>query len=146
MNPGQDHPDAEHRFVAIRERYGHTETEQYFEDADSAIACAKAMWETMSEQERRSHDTYAGRTHSQIIRDETGAEVHTWDEVHVLWDAWDKCLGADPPRAPKLASATTTARIRRNGNSLTVTITEQAELLGLTQGDAVEITIRRAQD
>ena len=146
MSPGQDHPDEAHRFVAIRDKYGRTETEQYFEDADSAIACAKAMWDAMSEQERRSHDAYAGRIHTEVLRDETGAEVYDWDEVHILWDAWEELYLREPPKAPALTSATTTARIRRNGNSLTVTITEQAELLGLTQGDVVEITIRRAQD
>lgn len=54
-------------------------------------------------------------------------------------------MNAGQDHADIPAEATVTTRVARQGNSLVVTITDQARLLGIERGDAVEVTIRRAR-
>lgn len=142
MTAGQDQPDKAHPFASIRQD-GRALSAAYFATAQEAIEHAKAAWaEYIAETPRsaRRADIYAGKIHGRTLVGEDGSPVYDWDEIHVLWDPKLDGRPADIP-----AEATVTTTVARQGNSLVVFITEQARLLGIERGDAVEVTIRRAR-
>lgn len=144
MTSGQDHADKAHPFASIRQDGRAMVSAAYFATAQEAIEHAKTAWaEYIAETPRsaRRADIYAGKIHGRTIVGEDGSTVYDWDEIHVLWDPK---LGGDVPQYTP-AEATVTTTVARQGNSLVVTITEQARLLGIERGDAVEVTIRRAR-
>ena len=144
MSAGQDHADKAHPFASIRQDGKAMETAVYFATPQEAIEHAKAAWaQYVAETPRgaRRTDIYAGKIHGRSIVDEDGSTVYDWDEIHVLWDPKLEEIG--PEYIP--AEATVTTTVARQGNSLVVFITEQARLLGIERGDAVEVTIRRAK-
>ncbi len=144
MNAGQDHADKAHPFASIRQDGPGKIKAAYFATAQEAIEHAKAAWaEYIAETPRsaRRADIYAGKIHGRSIVGEDGSTVYDWDEIHILWDP--KLGDGAPEYIP--AEATVTTTVARQGNSLVVTITEQARLLGIERGDAVEVTIRRAR-
>lgn len=144
MSAGQDHADKAHPFASIRQEGRTMPAVLYFATAQEAIEHAKAAWaEYIAETPRgaRRADIYAGKIHGRTITDEDGSTVYDWDEIHVLWDP--KLGDGVPEYIP--AEATRAGTVARQGNSLVVIITEQARILGLQRGDAVEVTIRRAR-
>ncbi len=144
MSAGQDHADKAHPFASIRQDGKTMETAVYFATPQEAIEHAKAAWaEYIAKTPRsaRRTDIYAGKIHGRSIVGEDGSTVYDWDEIHVLWDP--KLGDGAPEYIP--AETTVTTRVARQGNSLVVSITDQARLLGLQRGDAVEVTIRRAK-
>jgi Cu/Ag efflux protein CusF len=144
MNAGQDHADKAHPFASIRQDGKTLETAVYFATPQEAIEHAKAAWaEYIAETPRsaRRADIYAGKIHGRTLVGEDGSPVYDWDEIHVLWDPK---LGEEAPEYIP-AEATVKTTVARQGNSLVVLITEQARLLGIERGDAVEVTIRRAR-
>ncbi len=144
MNAGQDHADKAHPFASIRQDGRTLETAVYFATPQEAVEHAKAAWaQYIAETPRsaRRADIYAGKIHGRSITGEDGSTVYDWDEIHILWDP--KLVGVVPQYIPEEATIKTT--VARQGNSLVVFITEQARLLGIDRGDAVEVTIRRAK-
>lgn len=41
---------------------------------------------------------------------------------------------------------TATKQVRQHGNSLTVNITKECDMIGVSRGDLVEVTIKKADD
>lgn len=144
MSAGQDHADKAHPFASIRQDGKTMETAVYFATPQEAVEHAKAAWaQYVAETPRsaRRADIYAGKIHGRSIVGEDGSTVYDWDEIHILWDP--KLGDGAPEYIP--AEATRTGTVARQGNSLVVVITDQARILGLQRGDAVEVTIRRAR-
>ncbi len=80
-------PDMEHRFGAFADRGPEGEPGAYFATREEAIEYARALWDGMTEEDRRATDVYAGEINLHIATHGTLAGRPVWDTVAIFYDA-----------------------------------------------------------
>ena len=98
-----------------------------FATEEEARKWARSEWAHLTASEKRENKIVFGRL-----------DLEDFDEAGE-WNMWIH----DDRTVPEVDRVEATRKIGRAGNSLTVSITREAEMMGLGQGDIVKITLEK---
>lgn len=149
--------DFENHILFIEVEHDFDDLEEVIDECDDTYSLADidspSEAEEFARQIKKVSDgllSISGNGFAALVRakvDEDVAEDMTYEDAllteKLLVPIFEQMRDLLREAIPRDRAVTSTKRIRLNGNSLTITITEEVAMLGLGRGDLVEVTLKR---